>query len=54
LLLPFRNLHVRTGAADHCDHQRRACKPLALEFDLVNRSIRSVGDKCRSDRLAGS
>src|SRR5262249_52265996 len=42
LLLPFGDLHMRTGTAHHRDDQWRTRKPVALEIDLVGGRIRTV------------
>src|ERR1700722_1759036 len=52
-LLPFRNFHVRCGAADHGDHQRRAQQTRPLGLDMVRFRVRIFGAKCGGDRRTG-
>src|SRR6478736_3806308 len=46
LLLPFRDLNVRTGPTDDRNDERRTRETLALEFDLIGRCVRMIGTIC--------
>src|SRR6185437_1916266 len=53
LLLPFRDLHMWAGAADHRNNQRRTRQSVALEFDLLGRGVRPFGAEDLRNDFAG-
>jgi len=52
-LLPFRDFHMRAGAAHHGDHQGRAHETLALGLDMFSLRVRILGAKCKGDYRTG-
>ena len=52
-LLPFRDFHMRAGAAHHGDHEWRAHETLAFGLDMFSPCVRVLDAKCRGDCLAG-
>ena len=52
-LLPFRDLHMRPGAANHRDDERCARKTGPLGVGVLGLRLRVFGAKRRDDRLPG-
>ena len=50
---PFRDFHMRAGAAHHGDHEWRARETLALGLDMFRLCIRVLSAKSSRDCLAG-
>ena len=53
-LLPFRNLHMRRGAAHHRDDQRRARETGSFGFNVLGLGLRVFGAKRGDDGFARS
>jgi hypothetical protein len=49
-LLPFRDFHMRAGAAHHGDHEWRAHQTLALGLDMFRRNAAAIASP--AERLA--
>src|SRR5207244_8682394 len=52
LLLPLRNLYMRSGPADDGDHQRCAREPFTFEVYFVRCGVGTISAEYRSDCLA--